>query len=684
MAKAAAETLTILPGPTASSVGNGEPGVWLTFEQLRQLPLSHEARLHLLRELSTTAAADSTQVQLLAEQAELHLRCCEHAWSSGAWLEAMHHHDQLRLLVERLVKVLPQQARPFWSRYGELLASLTAAVHAAVSSQSSTPLLEPLRAELCWLLAERLHKGRQLPFVPPDWLAVLEQQLVQDGAICWIDLQKTTEQPEAPGTPVRSPGQMVSRAISLLVRLDQLLDPAPDWVLELARQQLEAQVMGLLDRSAAAAEPRELAKLLELVQLLPLLPESQASMEQAVTRARLALELLDPELPPLGPLPAPALPVSDLQPGKRGDHPPQAAAPAEVPMAELVLLEAGQSVGPLGFNLAPLLVEEPEGETFQAIEDALVDYIWHLPRGSRAQQAAPALLAALEPAWRAGLRLPAAAFERLAYLAAAWQRRLAEKLEPLPTLDWQHSLLIELDATELAVLQPLLAAPASLEPALATLRREHLNQAFWQERQELPWMRAPSPLEALRRLHVEQGFYARTHEPLQGLLAWGREGVQALLEAEVWTDDAGCLGCWLAVAQELVAQKRLPLPSLGEPPPPEQLLGELGGLEVVYVGDQATVVQAAHRAGRCFRGEPFGLRVLEAPASHWPARPAGSFEESLAVLLEAVDGLHRQRPFAVLLADCGAYRLPLLRAVHQRYGVAALSSGRPMASWLSY
>jgi hypothetical protein len=37
----------------------------------------------------------------------------------------------------------------------------------------------------------------------------------------------------------------------------------------------------------------------------------------------------------------------------------------------------------------------------------------------------------------------------------------------------------------------------------------------------------------------------------------------------------------------------------------------------------------------------------------------------------------------VLLADCGAYRLPLLRAVHQRYGVAALSSGRPLARWLS-
>ena len=98
--------------------------------------------------------------------------------------------------------------------------------------------------------------------------------------------------------------------------------------------------------------------------------------------------------------------------------------------------------------------------------------------------------------------------------------------------------------------------------------------------------------------------------------------------------------------------------------------------------DVDRAVQAAHRQGLCFRGEPFGLRVLEPPASRWPARPAGGYGDSLAVLLEVVDGLYRQRPFAVLLADCGAYRLPLLQAAHQRYGVAAQSSGLPMSGWL--
>ena len=74
--------------------------------------------------------------------------------------------------------------------------------------------------------------------------------------------------------------------------------------------------------------------------------------------------------------------------------------------------------------------------------------------------------------------------------------------------------------------------------------------------------------------------------------------------------------------------------------------------------------------------------MLEIAASRWPARPADSYEESLAVLLQAVDGLYRQRSFAVLLAAAGAYRLPLLRAVQHNYGVAALTSSWPLTAWM--
>jgi hypothetical protein len=385
------------------------------------------------------------------------------------------------------------------------------------------------------------------------------------------------------------------------------------------------------------------------------------------------LELLSPELAPLA-----AVPLAE--PEAVSAAPVAATAPPSEPgLAELVWHEPGTEaeVHPLQLNLQPLLLA-----AFEAIDTALEDFVWNLPRGCRARPVAAALQQVLEPRWQMGLQLPPEAFERLAYLAAAWQRRLGERLEPLPALDWRHSLLVELDATELAVLQPLLVDPAQLEAPLAQLRREHHNPAFWQQRQELPWMVCPPPLEALRRLQAEQGFYASSQAPLQSLIGWGDEAARALLEAELWTDDAACLGTWLAVAQALVDRGEGPLPQLAVPPTPDQLLAELGGLEVVYVGEQSAAVREAHQAGRCFRGEPFGLRVLEPPASRWPSRPAGGFEQSLAMLLQAVEDLYSQRPFAVLLADCGAYRLPLLRAMHQRYGVSALSSSLPMAGWL--
>lgn len=633
------------------------PAVWLSLERLRRLPLTTEARLALLQELRASEQPGQVALAVRAELAELTLRCCENSCEQGAWLAALNQHDALIELVDVLARAVPQQADTYWRRYGELLCTLTAAVHTAVNSTSTSPPEQPLRAELCWRLAQRLRLASDLPWQPPDWLAVLEQQLVQDGALFFKDLLQ--QGPDQDGRR--------RKAFHLFVRLEQLLDPAPVWVLQGAKEIIGSLAANLnSDDSLPGSETLEL---IELVESFPVDAQRQQALQAATTRARLTLELLDPDLGPL--VQAPVAVEGE------GEMAAEAAVPLEPATAELVFLDAGESASQLQLDVAPLLISD-----FETIEAALDDFVWHLPRGSRALPAAQALVAALEPRWRQGVRLPAEAFERLAYLAAAWQRRLAEKMEPLPEIDWHHSLLIELGATELAVLIPLLAAPANLEQVLAELRREHHNPLFWQQRQELPWMQCPPPLEALRRLHVEEGYYARGHEPLQGLQAWGGESALALLEADLWTDDAGCLGLWLAVAQELAGRNQGPLPPLGSPPQADQLLTELAGLEVLYVGADAAAVKEAHRAGRCFRGEPFGLRVLEPPLSHWPARPGGSFDESLAVLLEAVDGSYRQRPFSVLMADCGAYRLPLLRRVHQRYGVAALSSGRPMVSWL--
>ncbi len=647
----------------------------MSLEKLRELPLSHEARLALLQDLQASPLPGTPLPQVLGEMAELRLRACEEAYQRQAWSEALEHHDGLLELVGRLVALAPEHRDAFWGRYGELLAFFTVAVHGEVMPQATDATERARRAELAWQLAQRLRRAGALPIQAPDWLAVHEEQVVRQGVLLHADLAE--QNTAAEGAPF---GALDQHALDLGLHLQNLLDPTPEWLDQMLRRLVERQVSAML--ALNSHEPEPLAGLLTTLEKFSVGQDRAGAFELALTRARLSLDLLAPELqlsaPPAG---SSAAEAGAASPPGAPEAVPTSTVPAvaqEPGVAELVWLEGGEEGSPLQLNLPPILEV-----AFEQIDEALDDFCWHLPMGSRALPAATALSRALEPRWSAGLRLEAPAFERLAYLAASWQRRLAERLEPLPQHDWRYGLLVELAASELDVLQPLLAAPQQLEPVMAQLRREHHQESLWQQRQELPWMQCPPPLEALRRLHVEEGFYARSHPPMESLRSWGREVALALGEAELWTDDAGCLGRWLAVAQELVLSQQGPVPELGRPPLPEQLLGELGGLEVMYVGDGAAAVQEAHRAGRCFRGQPFGLRLMEGPASCWPARPSGGFEQSLAVLLENLDALYRQRPFDVLLADCGAYRLPLLRAVHQRYGVAAMSSGRPMARWLS-
>ncbi len=633
-------------------------------EAIRSLPLSQEARLALLDELSKSATNGITKVHLAAEQAELHLLCCEHAYKEEQWLQAIQHHDALLELVIQLVRVLPDKAAAFWDRYGKLLAFLVAEIHPKVTNTSVSPPPQALRARICWLIAERLKLGRAFPFNPPSWLVVLEQQIVQDGALFWIELiDSEADEP---------PGLARQRAFELLVRLDQVLDPAPSWVLDAAKTHLSHAAQNLLCQPMPDTD--ELAKLCNDIALLSTASHDKQLLSVSLQRARHGLELLSPELENFRHRSASEtfsnenIKERDLAPG----------------VAKIALLGADETSSRLELNLAPLLANNQilAGE-LKLLDEALDDFIWHLPRGVMAMHAAPALVAVLEPAWRNGMTLEPEAFEALAYLGAAWQRRLSERLEPLPVLEVKHSMMIELDAKELAVVKSILAYPETLEPALAHLRREHHNQEFWSECSDHPWMRCPPILEALRCLHRDLGFYAQASQPAEDLQRWGAVIAQVLLESESWTDDAGCLGLWLSVAQELVSRYQQPLPTFGMPPDPNVLLAEFTGREVLYIGDKADAVREAHSAGRCFRGGPFGLRVLQLPSSRWPSRPAGGFWESMDQLLDAVDSVYRQRPFHVVLVDCSAYRLPLLRSVHQRYGVDALSSSLPMWAWLA-
>jgi hypothetical protein len=641
--------------------------VWLSLPQLRELPLEPESRCRLLQALALAGRQArgplASPLQLQLEAAEATASSGLDALDQGAWLAAVERQNELLALITALAQQRPDLADQLWSRYGELLAGLTAAVHGVVNSNSPEPPEPELRAELCWRLMELLEQGRGLPFEPPDWLAVLEQQLVQDGARFWQEQMATGRSAAAP-----------SRALTLLLRLSQLLEPCPAWVVDGCRSLMEAWLLPQLEAGSdahAPLGPTAMASLLGWLERWPVGAAQRPELEAALLRLRLGLELLDQMGLRHAATSAPAPPPAATPPAA-------AAPPTAAPEGPLQLVLQRDASSPAAcLNLAPLLTAD-----LQELEAALARFVAGQDASREALPAASSLLASLLPLWQSGGRLPAGSFALLSYAAAAWQRRLGERLQPLPPLRWESGLLVELDRVELALLQAVLGRDPAVEPALATLRRQHHDGGFWQEADSTPWYGQLSSLEALRRLQRDAGFYASGHAPLESLRLWAQGAVAALLSAQVWSDDASCLGPWLALAQLLVAGGSSPAP-LTRRPEPAQLLPALAGLEVVYVGEGAEAMEGLHRRGELFRPEPFGLRCLTPPASRHPQRPHGSFEQSLEACVQQLEQLYQQRPFQVLLCDAGSYRLGLAQALHTRLGVRGLATATPLPDWLA-
>ncbi|MCT0206141.1 hypothetical protein, partial [Synechococcus sp. CS-1332] len=246
----------------------------------------------------------------------------------------------------------------------------------------------------------------------------------------------------------------------------------------------------------------------------------------------------------------------------------------------------------------------------------------------------------------------------------------------LPAVEWRPgALVVELDELELQLLRHAEGPAEILEEALAELRRRHHDNDFWGAA-AVEAAAEPDALELLRRFELEAGFYTTTQAPLESLRQWARPALQALLQGQVWSNAAATHDLWQPWGQP--GQRR-------QPPRGSELLERLGGGEVLLVGEGPEATEAlleAHRAGRLFPGGAFGLRCLAVPQSCHPQRPAAGFEYSLEALVTAVEALYQERPFTVLLAGGGAYRLPLAQAMVSRYGVLAMAGATGLAAWL--
>lgn len=635
--------------------GGGEPGVWVPLRVLRQLDLSPAEHHRLIAALRAETAGRAPEDPLLGELTELAAVALREALERQEPEAALTAHDLLLAHVIELAPARPEVAAVLWERYGDLLGQLTVQVHGQVIPRDGqTPDFgAPERAgdgALCLRMAEVLERAAPHPWPVPDWLPVLEQQLVQHGALAFQQR-------------IGTDGAAAGPCLDLFLRLSRLLDPLPDWV-AVGCQSALARVIDALP-GAGGISASELAQLVARVGRLPVAAERRPAFEAALLRARFSLELLPQGRGAVGGAPGEVLEAEWLDDDDDG-----VGAAAASPPLRLVAAAADPSQAGEVFSLAPFLTGDGEGVT-----GALAAFLE--PWQNSGRQADHPITSLVESLGEGGLPPGDDALRVLRRAATLWQERLGPQIAPLPAVEWRPgALVVELDPLELMVLRHAAGAAEPLEEALAELRRRHHDDAFWATGATDVGTALPGAIEVLRRFEVEDGFYATTQTPLDSLRHWARPALQALLQAQVWSADAATQGLWLP--WELQGRPG----RLRQPPQGSALLELLGGAEVVLVGHGSEALQEAHRAGRLFAGGAFGLRCLEVPESRHPHRPAAGFEHSLEALLADVEALHRERPFTVLLATGGAYRLPLAQAIGSRFGVLAVAGASPLVGWL--
>ena len=485
---------------------------------------------------------------------------------------------------------------------GNFSDSSVALGHGAVFKEDSdSGRLSPQEeAELCWRLAGILEQGLARPCSPPEWLSVLEEQLVQRGALGW----QQREGPEAR-----------ERCLDLFLRLAELQDPVADWVVKACHEGI-AGVIGALPGLEALSET-DLGLLIERVSRLPVASEQRQAFEASLLRARFSLELLQQGREAGGRQPDDGLEVLEAEWLNEGEG-PEVVAPLR-----LVAAERDHADGHEVFSLEPFLDGDRAGA-----ERALEEF---LQRWQEDERPACPPVATLLDSLAGGEGPPT--LEALAVLrqaASRWQDTFGARVMPLPPVDWRaEGLLVELDPLELAVLHLAAGSSAALEDILAELRRRHHDQDFWAAPAADPFPVLPDALEALRAFALRAGFYATTHAPLESFNRWAQPALQALLQAQVWSTEAGTQALWVPVGPGAATVRSwrgrcaAPTASKGDP------AGPPGGWRSCWWGMGRMRSRGLTGRGRCLLEEPFGLRCVAGPESLHPARPAAGFEHSL-------------------------------------------------------
>ena len=665
-------------------------GVWLSLEALMALPLSPAAQLELLRGLleglSVTGGTDQDECRavLLTTLADGELREACRCFETGAWQEG-HQQWQLALAHHRDLKALQPAAvelDPFMDGLIQVLARLDQ----ALTHRQWRPPESPLEnARVHGFAAELLHQIREFDRPLPSWYEVVEEGLLRRGGLAL--LQQASADSRRQG-------------VAVLLRWASLHPAAATWLPE----QLDPAVLALLaDLNQSSHPVADLQALVAVLAALPALVDDtprQAQIQDALALAQGCLSLSSQAHQPMeiresfglqrGEAVEPAQIRARVEEWLE-DH----AAPARAVALELVWIPGARPLphghGQLALNLAAVL---PEGDgDASLLEQVMAAFFEPLlqvgpARGWEFRDSTASLISSLRHLWSSGGVLTGAECRLLALAQGLWHHwagseGLAASQRPA---GWPQAelapgcCLVQPSATQLAGLRCWLLERQQLEPALVEIRRHHHDPEFMRQQASAAAADRGDALASLCALHLEEGFYSRTAEPAASLKAWAESSLSLLGRSQVLMDAELPCGSWWAVLQGL-AQEQSRLPDLVNWPDDALLYQLLAGQEVVLISPLAEVVEEQHRSGRAFELfldlpiAPYGLRVLQPPDSHYPARPHQGFEASLAACLESVDALARQRPFTVFLSAAGIYDLPLCWSVLQRYGASCLAIG---------
>ncbi|MGB7565697.1 MAG: hypothetical protein WBM08_13235, partial [Prochlorococcaceae cyanobacterium] len=518
----------------------------------------------MIQEVERTEAVDPVE---LLKAVRLDRQACIESLTQGDDGEALGLLPKVVCSGERIERAWPEHRQELAREESESLLQVLAGIASRVQSERPEVAQRAVMADFCCHVTPIMRRLQHLGENLPRWVAVIEEQLTQEGAMRWMDRlrQEPSSAPLARGW-----------AIEFLIRLAELQDPPAEWVLIHAKDLLSEEAFAF--KADGDGPGGDLGRVLDQLlgwgaRLGGLDPLPQAVQEKLGLLATLKppssaakTPLPEPEFlqPAAEPVPHPRTAL-ELEARIRDDvfhwleHDPHGNSKAELGLAYV----PGARVVPhdpfrLKLNLAPLLALRPTTEQLDRLISAFFKPLQAAGRGSRLQLREPvsSLYESLGYLWRQGQELDLAQFAPLNTGVAAWNRCGGPAVMGARLLQSEHTArfergrsLLRPEAVELAALQSLLYESDHLDGALAALRRNHHN---------LQWMHAtagPAPERNLKRLHTEAGFYANNFTPMDCLQRWGRGTLGALLQGEVMHSENTML--FLPVAQRLFEQTGL-------------------------------------------------------------------------------------------------------------------------------